>query len=99
METSTNYEVRITQSGRGGTIYYTENAQQISFDWEFAINGALLFVPSPRQWNDFCVGNDLPQAQNRHDEILETVCEEVLRQKTSGAGYTIGDDYISISFS
>ncbi len=93
-----NYKVKITQSGRGGTIFYLENAQELPFGWEFAINGALLFVPSPPHWNNFCDRNDLPQARNRRDEILKRVCEEVIRQKTSGAEYEIEEDYISISF-
>ena len=45
-----NYEVKISESGRGGTVFYVENARQLSFDWEFAIDGALLFVPSPLHW-------------------------------------------------
>lgn len=93
-----DYEVKISQSGRGGTIVYFENAQKLSFDWEFAIDGALLFVPSPLHWNNFCDRNDFTQAQNRRDEILERVCRDVIRQKTSGAKYEIDDDYISISF-
>jgi hypothetical protein len=92
------YEVKITHSESGGTIYYLENDKELSFDWEVAVNGALLFVPSPARWNNFCAENDLPQAQNRRNEVLERVCEEVVRQKTSGTKYEIGDDYISISF-
>ncbi len=93
-----NYEVKIIDSGRGGTIFYLENGKELPFGWEFAINGALLFVPSPPHWNNFCANNDLPEAQNRRAEILERVCEEVVRQKAAGAKYEIGDDYISISF-
>ena len=93
-----NYEVKISQTGRGGAVFYIENARKLAFDWEFAIDGALLFVPSPLRWNNFCEKNDFPQARNRRNEILESVCGEVIRQKTSGAEYTIGDDYISISF-
>ncbi|MCY7346240.1 MAG: hypothetical protein LH614_08485 [Pyrinomonadaceae bacterium] len=93
-----DYQVKITQSGRGGTIYYRENEQELPFGWEFAINGALLFVPSPQHWNNFCDRNHLPSTQNRRDEILERVGREVVRQKTSGGKYAIEDDYISISF-
>lgn len=93
-----NYEIKITQSGPGGTIYYLENEKQLSLTWEFAMNGALIFAPSPQHWNYFCGKNDLPEAQNRRDEILARVCEEVINQKASGAKYEIGDDYISISF-
>ncbi len=93
-----NCEVKITQSGRGGTVHYLENGKELPFSWEFAIDGALLFVPSPPRWNNFCERNDFPQARNRRDEILEGISKEVIRQKTSGAEYTISDDYSSISF-
>ena len=93
-----NHEVKITQSGRSGTVFYFENARGFSFNWELAINGALIFVPSPPHWNYFCERNDFLLARNRRDEILERVCEESIRQKTSGAEYEIGDNYISISF-
>ena len=93
-----NYEVKVTQSGRGGVIYYSENGKKLPFDWEFAINGALLFAPSPAHWNYFCDKNNLPEAQNRRDKILTRICEEVICQQTSGAEYEIGDDYISITF-
>lgn len=97
-EKAMDYKVRIAQSGRGGTIYYAENAKELPFSWEFATDGALLFVPSPQHWNDFCDRNDLSQAQNRRDEILERVSEETVRQKAAGAKYVIGDDNISIAF-
>jgi len=93
-----DYEVKITQSGRGGTIFYLENDQELAFDWEFAIDGALVFVPAPAHWNNFCEKKDLLQAGNRRDEILERVCQEIIRQKASGGEHTIGDNYISISF-
>jgi len=94
-----SYEVKITQSGRGGTICYLENEKQLPLGWEFAMNGALIFVPSPSRWNYFCGENDLPEANDRRDEILRKVCQEIISRKASGAKYEIGDDYISISFS
>jgi hypothetical protein len=93
-----NYEVKIIDSGRGGTICYLENNKELPFGWEFAINGALLFVPSPQHWNTLCASSDFPQAKNRRDEILNRICEGVIHQKALGAKYEIGDDYISISF-
>ena len=94
-----DYTVKVIDSGRGGTIYYAENDQELPFGWEFAADGALIFVPSQHDWNDFRDENDLPPTQKRRDEILKSVCEEVVRQKAAGAKYTIGDIYISISFS
>ncbi len=93
-----NYEVKITQSGRGGTIYFLETGKELPFGWELAIDGALLFFSSLPDWENFFGAIDLPQAQNRRDEIVERVCEEVVRQQTSGGKYAIEDDYISISF-
>ena len=93
-----NYEVKIKDSGRGGTIYYLENDKELAFGWELATDGALLFVPSPPHWNNFCERSDFSQAQNRRGEILQRVCEESIRQKTSGAEYDISDNYISIPF-
>ena len=93
-----NYQVKINDSGGGGTIRYSENDQELPFDWEFAMNGALLFVPAPQFWNNFCARNNLPQACDRRDEILKSVSEEVIRQKSPGGKYEIGDAFISISF-
>ena len=77
-------EVKIIQTGRGGTIHYAETGKELAFDWEFAIAGALVFVPSPPHWNNFVLRNYFPQAQNRRDEILERICEEIIRQKSGG---------------
>lgn len=93
-----NYQVVITQTGRGGIIYYLEKDKQLPIDWEVATSGALLFVKSPKHWNNFCDSHDLPEARNRREEILEKVSREVIRQQASGADYEIGDDFISISF-
>ena len=93
-----DYAVKIIQTGRGGTVYYQENAAALPFDWEFAVDGALLFVPSVPYWSNFCERHDLPQARFRRDEILKRVCEEIIRQKAAGAKYAIEDDYASISF-
>ena len=90
--------MKIVQSGSGGTIYYAENERKLPFSWEFAVDGALVFVPLPPHWDNFCERNDLPQARNRRDEILKRVGEEIIRQKAAGAKYAIEDDYISISF-
>ena len=94
-----DYAVNVTQSGRGGIVYYLENAAALPFDWEFAVDGALVFVPSPPHWGNFCERNGLPHVRDGRDEILKRVCEEIIRQKAAGAKYTIGDDYVSISFS
>jgi len=49
-----NYKVIVSQNGRGGTIFYTENGAEITFDWEFSMTGATVFVPTPAQWNASC---------------------------------------------
>jgi len=45
------YTVEIEQSGRGGTIRYVENREALSFDWEFAMDGADVFVPAAEEWD------------------------------------------------
>ena len=92
-----SYKVEIDQSGRGGRVSYIENEQTISFDWEFAINGVDLFVPTPEQWDAYWQ-SDAEWARGRRQEILERVAEEVRKQKAAGAEVTIEDNWIHFGF-
>ena len=78
------HEVEITQSGRGGSIFYRENDQVVSFGWEFALDPALalIFGPKASQWD-----RAAPWAQGRQDEIFQRVAEEVVRQKAQGCDF------------
>jgi hypothetical protein len=73
--------VEITQSGRGGSIYYHEGTRTISFDWEFAASPALVLIngPSAAVWGQMHVW-----AAGRQSEIYSLVGEEVIRQKAPG---------------
>ena len=92
-----DYKVEIDQSGRGGSISYIENGQALIFDWEFATDGAYVFVPAPEQWDAYWQ-SDNGWAQGRRQEILERVAEEVRRQKAQGSTVTIDDREIHFRF-
>lgn len=92
------YRVEIQQTGRGGTIIYFENADSLSFDWEFAINGVDMFVPTPEQWDANCQGRNAVWAAGRRLEILERVADGVRKQKATSAVVTIDDNWVHFNF-
>ena len=93
-----NYTVEIHQSGRGGRISYIEDGQSLFFDWEFATDGAYIFVPKPEQWDGYWQSNDLSWAEGRRQEILERLSAEVCQQKAQDARVTIEDSEIHLQF-
>jgi len=92
------YTVEIEQSGRGGTIRYVENGEALSFDWEFAMDGADVFVPAAEQWDTFCAGRNAGWAKGRRSDILERVAAEVREQKAKCSTVTIDDTWIHFAF-
>jgi len=76
-----DHSVEITQSGRGGSIYYHEGTRTISFQWEFAASPALAVIigPSAAVWDQMHIW-----AAGRQEEIYDLVGAEVLRQKAPG---------------
>ena len=93
-----SYAVEIGQTGRGGTIPYSERGSVFSFDWEFAINGVDMFVPTPEQWDAYCQSRGAVWAQGKRHDILGRVAEEVRRQKAASAVVTIEDNWIHFAF-
>ena len=98
MSESVDYQVEIGQSGRGGTITYREGAGSLSFDWEFSMDGADVFVVTPEQWDANCRGRDAAWAAGRRQEILERVAAEVRRQQAASATISIEDQWIHFQF-
>ena len=93
-----NYKVEVEQSGRGGRIKYEEAGRVLFLDWEFAMDGADLFVPPPEQWDAYWRSRDAVWAEGRRQEILERVAAEVRSQKAAGAKVTIEDNWIHFQF-
>jgi hypothetical protein len=93
-----NYRVEISQFGRGGSINYTENEQALRLDWEFATDGAYIFVPTPEQWDGYWRSNDIEWAAGRRQEILERVAEAVRREKAQSSNVTLEDNSIHFKF-
>lgn len=93
-----NWRVEISQSGRGGRVNYLEDAASLSFDWEFAIGGVDLFVPTPEQWDAHCRAVGASWAERRRAEILERVADQVRSQKAVGASVSIEDNWIHFGF-
>jgi hypothetical protein len=92
------YKVDISQSGRGGSINYTENEQALRLDWEFATDGAYIFVPTPEKWDAYWRSNNIHWARGRRQEILERVVEAVRDEKAQSAKVTLEDDCIHFKF-
>jgi hypothetical protein len=93
-----NYKVEIDQSGRGGTVRYVEHEQTLRFDWEFAIDGAYIFVPTAEQWDAYWQSNNIDWVRGRRQEILERVSEDVRQQKAQSAEVAIEDSCIHLRF-
>jgi hypothetical protein len=93
-----SYAVEIGQTGRGGTITYSDRGSLLSFDWEFAIDGVDMFVPTPEQWDAFCQSRDAAWAKGKRQEILAQVAEEVRKQKATSAVVTIADNWVHFAF-
>jgi len=79
-------KVEISQSGRGGSIYYRETDNTATFDWEFAMPPALVlvFAPKSSEWD-----RRYDWARGRQQEIFAFVAAEVVRQKAEGSGIDI----------
>ena len=92
------YKVEIEQTGRGGTIKYLEQDGMLSFDWEFAINGADIFIPNPEQWDMYWRSSAAVWAVGRRQEILERVAEAVRARQAPNAVVSIEDSWIHFEF-
>ena len=93
-----NYQVKITQKGRGGWIDYVESEKQLPFGWDFSAIGVEIYVPSPEEWNEYCNEHKADWAKDRRTEILERVAQEVCRQKAKQAKVSIKENWIDIEF-
>lgn len=85
--------VEITQSGRGGSIYYRESVNTVAFDWEFALSPVLAEIlgTKSKDWDE-----THPWAAGRQVEIFDFVAKEVVRQKTDDCAFEIDVDAGSI---
>jgi len=86
-------KLEYTQNGRGGSIYYIEGAVKIEFGWEFggANTVVILFIPKEQHW-EAQTGTPL----HRRDEILQFLCEQVIRDQAPGCRAVMYDEAISI---
>ena len=93
-----SYEIKISQMGRGGTVFYVEDENELPFDWEFSTTGATIFVPTPENWNAFCESRGMEAAKDRRLEILETTGREICRRQTLNGTFQIEDNWLEILF-
>ena len=86
--TSEQWSVKVTESGRFGSVDYRETAGCISFYWEFGGGDTVAFI-----WiEDLAVWSTRhPWAVERRREILERVAHEVVRQKAPTCRAEIDD--------
>lgn len=78
--------VEITQSGRGGSIHYSEGEHRLTFHWEFGGSHVvvLIFGPAAAHW-----AAQAPWAAGRQEAVFDHVAREVLRQQLPGGGYSV----------
>lgn len=93
-----SYEIKVSQEGRGGTVFYVEDEKELPFDWEFSTIGAYIFVPTPESWDVFCESHKMELAKGRRQEILETTGREICRRQTFNGTFQIGDNWLEILF-
>lgn len=81
--------VEIDQSGRGGSIYYREGPNTITFDWEFALPPAivLIFGPNAKGWDA-----SVPWAAGRQAAIYERVGADVVVMQVEGGSHVVDLD-------
>lgn len=86
-------KLEYTQDGRGGSIYYKEGQINISFGWEFGGGNTvvIIFIPEPKYW-EAQTGTPF----SRRDEILQFLCDQVIRDQAPGCKPEIYDNAISI---
>ena len=80
----TGPQLRYTQDGRGGTIYYSSPESSFELWYEFALSPAIVIIgiPEPRYW----VGQTKTPLVQR-DAMLTFIGEQVIHDKLSGVGY------------
>jgi hypothetical protein len=88
-----NRTVTIETSGRGGTIWYRDEAGKIPFDWEFGGQDciAIIFLPTEKQWRDA-----YQRSTEAAEQIVAFVAAEAIRQKSPGCVSRISDRWIDI---
>jgi len=94
-QTPDHWKVEVAENGRSGSILYQENADCISFYWEFGGGDTVVIIwgEETSVWR-----TRYPWAFARRREILERIAHEVLRQKapTCRADIDEGNGYIYI---
>ena len=80
----TDPQLRYSQDGRGGTIYYSSPETSFELWYEFAMPPALvdIGIPEPRYW----VGQTKTPLSQRA-AILQFIGERVINDKLSGEGH------------
>lgn len=84
LNAGTSPQLRYTQDGRGGTIYYSSAETTFDLWYEFALSPAIvdIGIPEPRYW----VGQTKTPLSQR-EAILRFIGEQVVNDKLSGEGY------------
>lgn len=93
-----NYEVLITDEGRSGSVEYREGDLVLPLWWEFTMDGAWIWAPSPEQWDAYWAANGAAAAAGRRDEILGRVGAETVRKRASSGKSKVGSDGVHIRF-
>jgi hypothetical protein len=87
-----NASVTYTQSGRGGTVTFTNDETTFDMWWEFAGGGAaaIVAIPTEEEWERKA---KLPLARRR--DIVNHIAVQILRDQFSRGHFLIGDSVIT----
>lgn len=92
------FSVLITDEGRSGTVDYVEGELRLPLWWEFTIDGAWVWAPSPDEWDGYWRAHGAEGAAGRREEILARVADECIRQRAQSAHARVDSDGVTLRF-
>ena len=93
-----SHAIKFTSEGPCGWVYYRENEEVLPFFWQTTTVGFDIYLPSPAEWSAFCDEHKAVTAQQRRDETVSRLAQEVKRKQAGRAKVSIDDTGISFSY-
>ncbi len=92
------YGVLIADHGRSGSVDYVEGDLRLPLWWEFTMDGAWVWAPSPGEWDAYWSGRGALGAVGRRKEILARVAEACVRKRAPSAKAEVDSDGVTLRF-
>ena len=86
-------QVAYFNEGRGGHILYTNNGQTIKFEFDFGAGNCvvIIYIPTIERWE-----NETKTNISYRQEILNFLCQQVIKDQARGCDYIITDTSIEV---